>query len=816
MPTMPEVTMDPIYVAELELESEALNIGEVRYQRLRTKAEDRTKAGQRFLRDAVPKGAVAIQTYLDDSLAGKPGPGAGVAKFISMFPPDTVSFLVCRSALCSHGATPTALAVEITKTLERIQESDELKKTDPKGFKRLQTKVEKAPTPGKRYVLTKKALVASKVERINWGSEIRAKVGHTLLRLVADATEVFTIDKYWNGKKWIPGVYITEQSLASLEAGHAHWAGLSPMYIPMVIKPRQWTNPFNGGYINRKTMKRDMITSKHLNPNYLEELKNTEMPTVYAAINALQETEWCINARVFKVAATLRERGQFIAGLPGEEPKPLPERLPDDQKAALSKEGWEAYNAKLAEIHAWNREAVGHRVKLAQQMWIAERFLKFDAIYFPHVLDWRGRMYPIPTLVTPQENDLGKSLLEFANGSALGEQGAYWLAVHGANTFGIDKLPFDDRKEWVVTNEQQILLAASDPLANLWWADADSPFQFLAFCFDWSDFVAHKGSGGDPTKYVSSLPCGWDGSCNGLQNFSAMLRDPIGGESTNLIPSDRPRDIYAKVAETASVIVAKDAASGEVNANYWLGKVDRQMAKRPTMTLPYGATKYGFKDQLRTELKDRKHKAGGKPYILGDEFLCAKYLGTVMEQALAQVVVKAREAMEWLQEVAAIASSEGLPVHWYTPSGLYVWQEYTRNDSKRIDMVVCGQRITFVLSMRGDKINAQKQAQSIAPNFVHSLDAAHLQRTVERCHAEGIRSFAMIHDSYGTTAGNATALHAILRETFVEQYSGNVLADFRATIADQLSPSVAVKLPPVPAMGTLDLEQVKSSRYFFA
>jgi DNA-directed RNA polymerase, mitochondrial len=814
---MTNITMDPLYVAEQELETEALNMGETRYQRLRQKSEDKTPPGKSFLKGAIPVGAAAIQAWVDDSLGGKPGPGAGLAKFVSQFPAESVAFLVCRSVLNSQGnGRATALSIDIAKTMERMQESEALKKTDPKGFKRLQTKVDKAATPGKRYVLTKKALAKAQVEKINWGPEQRAKVGRLLLELVSEATGAFVIEQARDGKHTYDVVSLTEAMRESIDARHEHWSVMSPMFLPMVVKPRQWTNPFNGGYLDRKGLKRKMITSKYLNPNYLEELKNTEMPTVYSAINALQETEWRINVRVFEAASVLRERGQFIAGLPGEENKPIPDRLPDEKWAAMSVEQRKHYSAKVAEVHAWNREAVGHRVKLAQQLWIADRFKDFEALYFPHVLDWRGRMYPIPTLVTPQENDLGKALLEFANGSALGEQGAYWLAVHGANTFGVDKLPFDDRKAWVAANEQQILLAASDPLVHRWWADADSPFQFLAFCLDWADFVAHKAAGGAPEEYVSSLPVGWDGSCNGLQNFSAMLRDPVGGASTNLIPSDRPSDIYATVAKVASGIVERDAAAGEVNANYWLGKVDRQMAKRPTMTLPYGATKYGFKDQLRTELKDRKHKAGGIPYITGDEFLCAKYLGTVMEQALDQVVVKAREAMEWLKEVAAVASSEGLPIHWYTPSGLYVWQEYTKNDAQTVNLYINGRRIKFTLSVRGDKIDGAKQAQSIAPNFVHSLDASHLQRTVERCHAEGIRSFAMIHDSYGTTAGNAAALHAILRETFVEQYSGNVLADFRSTIADQLSPEVAAKLPPVPAMGDLDLEQVKASRYFFA
>ena len=41
-----------------------------------------------------------------------------------------------------------------------------------------------------------------------------------------------------------------------------------------------------------------------------------------------------------------------------------------------------------------------------------------------------------------------------------------------------------------------------------------------------------------------------DGSCNGLQNFSAMLRDEVGGKAVNLIPSDKPQDVYMEVVKS--------------------------------------------------------------------------------------------------------------------------------------------------------------------------------------------------------------------------------------------------------------------------
>jgi DNA-directed RNA polymerase, mitochondrial len=812
------VTMDPLYEEEVRVEAEAVGLGQVRYEKLRSKAEDKTRPGKDFLRTVIPHGAAAIEAWQKDALDGKPGPQAGMGKYISQFDPVDLSFLVCRVVLLARtDSSATSLSMDIASTMERMLETDALKKTDPKGFKRLQHKIDKCPFPDKRYVLVRKGLEKAQVTSIKWGPKIQGRIGRLLLELVSEATGAFTIKLTRLRKKTYDIVYMSESMRESINARHEQWSIQSPMFLPMVIKPRRWVSPLGGGYLDRKALRRKLITSRRLNNNYMEELKNTSMPTVYAAINAMQETEWVINRQVYTVAKTLWEKKMWVAGLPAADPKPLPPQLSDEEWALLGKKEQQIESAKRYEVHNFNREAIGKRIKFTQQMWIAERFERYDAIYFPHVMDWRGRCYPVPTLLNPQENDIGRALLTFAKGAPLGDHGLNWLMIHGANTYGIDKVPFAEREAWVEARQDEIYAVAQDPLANLSsWVDADKPFLFLAFAFEWARLMDHVRDGGEVEDFVSTLPVSWDGSCNGLQNFSAMLRDPIGGKYTNLVPSDRPSDIYAQVAEVASRIVGEDAANGEVNANYWLGKIDRKMAKRPTMTLPYGSGRFGFKDQILIELKDRKNSKEGVPYILGNEFFCAKYLAGVMDKALAKVVVKAREAMGWLKQVSIIAAQDGLPVQWTSPVGFPVMQEYRTTESSIATITVGGRTIQFSLLFTGDKLDSRKQAQGIAPNFVHSLDAAHLQRTVVRAHELGIRSFAMVHDSYGTTAGNAQVLQEILRETFVEQYSGNVLEDFANQLRVNLPAELAAKIPPLPVPGDLDLEGVKSSLYFFA
>ena len=132
-------------------------------------------------------------------------------------------------------------------------------------------------------------------------------------------------------------------------------------------------------------------------------------------------------------------------------------------------------------------------------------------------------MYPLPAYVNPQGNDLGKALLLYAEGKPLGTNGGYWLAIHGANIFGNDKVSFQECVEWVYKNTNLIVETAKDPMATLeWWGNqADKPYGFLAFCFEWAEYVASDYT----ENYVSYIPIAMDGTCNGLQHFSAMLKD---------------------------------------------------------------------------------------------------------------------------------------------------------------------------------------------------------------------------------------------------------------------------------------------------
>lgn len=296
----------------------------------------------------------------------------------------------------------------------------------------------------------------------------------------------------------------------------------------------------------------------------------------------------------------------------------------------------------------------------------------------------------------------------------------------------------------------------------------------LAACFEWQGYI-EQGEG-----FVSHLPIALDGSCSGLQHFSAMLRDPIGGAAVNLTRSEKPQDVYTQVAKKAQEMAD---ASAEEYARKWpqlVGKksrvgedevdldglrhawannlVSRTIAKRPTMTYCYSATRFGMQKmilQTLNELDKEREKKGQEPYLGGVEnYHAASWLSYAMWEAISEVVVAASTAMEWLRDVAKVAADGDLPIWWTSPIGLPILQEYKTVTGTRVKAHWAGQRVDLVINAETDGLDKRAQSNGIAPNFVHSLDASHLMAVALRAKEKGIRSLAVIHDSFGTHAAN--------------------------------------------------------------
>tara|TARA_R100000482_G_scaffold29413_1_gene9347 strand:- start:7243 stop:8532 length:1290 start_codon:yes stop_codon:yes gene_type:complete len=425
--------------------------------------------------------------------------------------------------------------------------------------------------------------------------------------------------------------------------------------------------------------------------------------------------------------------------------------------------------------------------------------------------DFRGRKYPVESFLSPQNADYSKALLEFSRpATILNDEDAKWLAIHGANVFGVDKVSLEDREMWAYINIENAVNVYNNPYECKWWQEADKPWQALAWCKEWAEYNEVRLRGfGEP--YETHLPCASDGSCNGLQHLSAMLRDSEGGKAVNLTPSNEPRDIYADVANKTISLLEKENTT--IAKELLKIGVCRKLTKRSVMIVPYSGTRHACREYIMEALEEKCK--GNNPWN-DDFFEPSFYLSGFVWQAISEVIVSAFSAMNYIKEIAKLYVDSGKIFSWVTPTNLLVRQDYKENKKRKVKSHISGSIIQLTYNEEQvDTIDRRKVLSGASPNFVHSLDASALTFTVHECIKDGIIDFAMVHDSYATHSPNMPKLNKRLREAFVKMYQEHDVLENLFTKAVAELPD-GTDVPRPPEKGDLDLNDVLKSDYFFA
>lgn len=592
--------------------------------------------------------------------------------------------------------------------------------------------------------------------------------------------------------------------LAEFEAERGYF---NPVRLPTLIKPLDWIitdeGLTEGGYYSRRL--RSTIIKAH-NADHLDFISKHKYTQHLDAINKLQATEWAINRRVFDVQQAMFAKGVSQPGIPMVDRIPQP-TIPKEIEG-VDKEDMNEAQLKVLEAFKQNSKAA-HRADRARKGKIIQYKMSYDValmykdmerFHFVYTADFRGRIYASTTGLSPQGNDTSKALLQFANGKPVTEEGLRWLAVHGANTYGHDKVSFDDRVAWVKDNEHIYKRIISDPVAfRADWASADKPWQYLAFIFAWADTAFGKD-----TTAETFIPIGLDGSCNGLQHYSALLRDEVGGRGVNLTNSDVPSDIYQDVADRLRAILVELGA--DKTAAIWLrAGLGRKLTKRPVMTLPYGSTQTSARAYIHEWALENRMKFPGMDE--SEIYEASMWLTPYLWQAIGEVVVAARVAMGWIQHrTSQLVRADQDAMKWLSPVGFPVYQPYMVQNTVQVSTRLAGGiRIRVNLKEDTEDVEKRKQRSGIAPNFVHSLDSSHMVKVLN---ATDYMDYAMIHDDFGTHAADTGDLWKVIREQFVELY----------TTSDPLrswNSQQGVYDGEYPEMGDLDIQAVLSSDYFF-
>ena len=636
---------------------------------------------------------------------------------------------------------------------------------------------------------------------------------------------------------------------------------LTLSFLPMVVEPQDWTID-HGGYEDQtiydtytliKRYKRKKIKKLYEKyPQGFNFLINT--------INTLQKTPFRVNRTVWEAVNWIHtgEKNLDRKGIPtytggwdkfiGEDKakeffamKPILTRHEDGKLKPESKKilvkfakevisGSEKMNEKslMKEWADLRKSVIKHACSERSKVLLldytlrdSEEFLDEDKIYFCYNADYRGRIYPLAGQFSPQGSDVSRGMLEFANGVKVDafedEDAVRQIAIVCANNFGEDKISLDDRAQWSEDHAFEMMECARNFKENQWWTEADKPFLFLQSCIEWTKLMDARFNDED-NSFISTLPIAFDGSCNGIQHYSALFLDPKGAEAVNLVKSEVPSDVYQEVANE-SLKIAKDSKRAidkllvELNDQLEGKLFGRKVAKRSVMTLPYGVSKRSSNVYVVEEVNNLIRNVS-----LSDKERrgIRNRMGNLIWDAILLVVEMPVTGKKYFQAVAREVADWEKGLLWLTPTGFPVLQDLKKRDVKsNLVKVTTNGNTRYVKYPRyTSEIDGGEQANAIAPNFVHSFDSAHLQFSITAAAKEKMDNFLVIHDSFSTDALNAGRFNHIIREQFVKMYSRR---DYINRFHNDCQEQLGVELTTTKEKrGDFDILEVLESEYFFA
>jgi DNA-directed RNA polymerase len=793
-----------------KVNKEMADLGRSRYWNRVNKAkelglESTTDVGQRLLSECIGHLERAISAWLRKA-EHKPGRRHRAYEYLTQLPPAMTAAITAQAVLdcISQNRKIVSTATQVARLLQDEVQFRYIRDEHESLWTAAHRVLNSGASYGKKAKFLKNSAKSVGIVAPTWDKKDMVQVGLVCIELMRESTGIIDVVTRTNilGKS-VTLVRPTDDLMNWLKNAHKTGELLKPVYLPMVETPLDWKKPIHGGYGAVFVRNRPLI--KHRSKNYMKTLESVGMPNVYSALNALQRTAYRINTPILDVIQQCWDSGLPIEGVPTNVELMLPTKPADIDTNLEARRQW---RKDAARAHFENERQQSKKLQVSKILYLANKF-KDTRIWYPRQLDFRGREYPVPYYLQPQGPDIAKGLLLFDESKPIRDDSdAAWLAIHVANTFGHDKLAFAERIAWVKDNDEFIRAVGENPLDIKDWISADKPLQFLAACMEWGQF-RRAGFG-----YETRLPVSMDATTQGLQIYSLLLRDPVGGMATNCLPRSAPNDIYGEVA---NVVKAKLAASTDPYAAKWLAfGIDRKTTKRQTMTLPYGSTFFSCRNYT-TEWFYEQIKKNGKQSPFGEETYkpCA-FLAQIIWDSIGEVVRSARTCMSWLQQIADICMENKVSPQWWTPNGFLIDMRYEQTDAVNVKTAIGRKIRQHQLRVGNGKLDQRKTKNAIAPNFVHGLDGLGglLGFTVNTALANGVNSIRPTHDEIAVLAPDAGIMSSCVRQATVTMFSSEILENFVKEISTLLPPSV--QLPPVPPKGTLDIYDVLKSDYYFS
>ena len=337
---------------ELRLEDESIELAKAKFLHslnLDKINEDCSRSGttSTFLKQSMPVLTTAIQEWLDSADNGKCGRRHILAEVVRSLGADTLAYLTFKnvfSALVRRVSLPnlsSRLGLVVEKELRYKMVVDSMTDNERRAFqvglnKRIGMAYKEA------YIKARESFLNDEKRLKKWNRFDESKkcsIGLKLLEIFCQSTGLahFYLCRDDKGKTDYY-LEIDNDVLQYISVNDEFLASHCVLYRPMVIPPKDWDSPFNGGYYMEFKNPTPFIRLRNKDAKRLYE--SVDMPNVYKAVNAIQSTAWQINNKVLEVAQEIVNWQHIPEGLDmpsvhPQEPPMRPEEADTNEEVQL-------------------------------------------------------------------------------------------------------------------------------------------------------------------------------------------------------------------------------------------------------------------------------------------------------------------------------------------------------------------------------------------------------------------------------------------------------------------------------------------------
>lgn len=803
-----------------------VQLGKERYAKTEAQSGDMTPPKRILVGKNVHKFGANLRAWVKHTVSNKrPSLGGGYALLLAEALDvcgDDVVALVAGQAIIEAATgmtTATSAGISAARAVEMELKGKLFAKENPYMFLYSDSMSESRRFMGARKYSELMRLVKTEqcspnslfLNDYSWATQAKAHLGLVMLHLFRAATGYIDIKNVMEPgrRNLIAKVSLTASFLSNTEDLKEILELSRPVLLPITTQPKNWClhQPEIGGYEARFVG----LVKPGRNPEAYDKegLYTGHYGTVLYALNRLQATAYEINPGVKGAATFFRLNPDKLNGVPEDvcPPQsvrmPLRQDYPDRRSFGFHKARW----AVTEERNSTLRVRFHRTLTLAGEVDYSTDYGK-RPFYFPCHLDYRSRMYPAASnMFNFQGSDLSRGLLQYHAGEVLNFHGKTELKLHGANMFGLSRVTEEHKLQWVDLHEAEIMASAEAPITNRFWAEADKPWQFLAFCKDYRTSTLY----GSPSRCI----CTADASASGFQLMSLLTGDEKLAKLTNLIPSEERHDLYDYIT---SLVLPEVVSQQErwPSLKFILDRgLTRDLVKGPVMGIPYGITVVGMSRIIGDMMLDwlqRKAPPTLKDterYIDGSARLTTIIYNTVFSE-----FPKLRTLLSALRLTASLRIGAGKGLEWTTPSG-FPWRQAIREQTTTIirPTIAPGTRVWADIMENTEKLDVRKNVMAVTPNFIHSLDAAVMHHAIWAMPTNA--PITTIHDCIGTQANHMPAFKNAYKTSLTQMFLGkNLLHSFLQSNleGDKLRAvmSVADELEP---MSPKVVDGIRNSKY---